>query len=85
MADQSWFWTPEWQAKEAEADEDLRLGRYKEFATMDEMIAVLEDEAENALLIESGILPKLIAAAMNEKHSDDWRAELAALGDTNEQ
>lgn len=25
--DQEWFHTPEWQAKEAEADEDLALGR----------------------------------------------------------
>ncbi|MBU1486962.1 hypothetical protein KKH56_02780 [bacterium] len=29
--DQAWFWTPEWQAKEREADEDLRAGRYKRF------------------------------------------------------
>ncbi|WP_344172789.1 AbrB/MazE/SpoVT family DNA-binding domain-containing protein [Pilimelia columellifera] len=25
--DQAWFWTPEWQAKEARADEDLAAGR----------------------------------------------------------
>lgn len=25
---QAWFWTPEWQAGEREADEDLKAGRY---------------------------------------------------------
>ncbi len=40
--DQAWFWTPEWQAAEREAEEDLRLGRYDEFETMEDMIADLE-------------------------------------------
>lgn len=35
--EQAWFWTDEWQAGEREADEDLRLGRYEEFDTIDEM------------------------------------------------
>ena len=26
--DQAWFWTPEWQAKEREADADLAAGRF---------------------------------------------------------
>ena len=108
--DQSWFWTPEWQAKEAEADESLRLGHCQTFATMDELIDALEpsarviaainelesgggerfdsvddlfvsweDEAENDLLIESGVLPKLIEAALQTKLSDDWRSELAKV------
>lgn len=25
--DQEWFWTPEWQAKESEADRDIEIGR----------------------------------------------------------
>lgn len=25
--DESWFWTPEWQKKEAQADEDIRKGK----------------------------------------------------------
>lgn len=25
--DQFWFWTPEWQSKEREADEDIAQGR----------------------------------------------------------
>jgi bifunctional DNA-binding transcriptional regulator/antitoxin component of YhaV-PrlF toxin-antitoxin module len=26
-ADEAWFWTPEWQAKEREADEEIKAGR----------------------------------------------------------
>ncbi len=43
--DQDWYWTPEWQAAEREADEDLRLGRYDEFETMEDMIADLRRQA----------------------------------------
>ena len=35
---QSYYWTPEWQAKEARADEDLRLGRYKTYDDVEEFI-----------------------------------------------
>jgi hypothetical protein len=41
-ADQLWFWTPEWQAKEREADADLAAGRYKTFKTAAEAIASLK-------------------------------------------
>jgi len=45
--DQAWFWTPEWQAAERKADEDLAAGRYKDFATMDDFIAdLLSDDDE---------------------------------------
>lgn len=40
--DQAWFWTKEWQAGEREADEDIRLGRYTEYATIEEFIASLD-------------------------------------------
>ena len=40
---QAWFWTPEWQAAERAADEDLRAGRYTDFPTMDELIADLDE------------------------------------------
>jgi AbrB family looped-hinge helix DNA binding protein len=40
--DQRWFWTPEWQRKEREADEDIALGRVKEFASVDELIKDLK-------------------------------------------
>ena len=46
-ADQSWYWTKEWQKLEAEADEDFRAGRYDDFESMDDFIAALrEDMAE---------------------------------------
>jgi hypothetical protein len=46
MNDQEWFWTPEWQAMEAEANDDLANGRWKEFDSIDDMIADLgEGEA----------------------------------------
>lgn len=40
-ADQRWYWTPEWQAMEKEADEAEQEGRYQEFATAEEAIAYL--------------------------------------------
>ena len=36
--DQLWFWTPEWQKKEREADEDIAQGRVKEFESVEELI-----------------------------------------------
>ena len=62
---QAWFWTPEWQAKEIEADEDLNLGRYREFDSIDEMIAVLDDDAE----LDS---PNCHQDAINELASRDF-------------
>ena len=32
--DQGWFWTPEWQAEEREADRDIREGNIKPFQTL---------------------------------------------------
>jgi bifunctional DNA-binding transcriptional regulator/antitoxin component of YhaV-PrlF toxin-antitoxin module len=41
--DQAWFWTPEWRAREAEADEVLARGeRGKVFASGDEFLAFLD-------------------------------------------
>ena len=42
--DQAWFWSPEWQAGERQADEDLRTGNYEDFDTMDDLIASLKTE-----------------------------------------
>lgn len=39
---QAWFWTPEWQAMEAEADADFVAGRVKQFDSIDDLIADLE-------------------------------------------
>ena len=40
--DQLWFWTPEWQRKEREADEDIAQGRVKEAASVDELLKDLK-------------------------------------------
>lgn len=42
--DQAWFWTPEWQAKEAEADADMVAGRVRRFESGEEFLAALEAE-----------------------------------------
>lgn len=44
--DQAWYWTPEWQAAEREADEDIKAGRTHRFADANEAIAFLHDRAE---------------------------------------
>ncbi len=41
--DQAWFWTPEWQAREAEADEAAARGEHgKVFTSGDEFLAFLD-------------------------------------------
>ena len=40
--DQAWFWTPEWQAGECEADADFAAGRYQRFTSGEEFIASLD-------------------------------------------
>ncbi len=40
--DQLWFWTPEWQKKEREADEDVARGRVKEFSSVEELLKELK-------------------------------------------
>src|SRR5258708_5282004 len=40
--DQLWFWTPEWQAKEREADTDIAEGRVKESISVEELLEVLK-------------------------------------------
>ncbi len=40
--DQLWFWTPEWQRKEREADEDIARGRFKESTSVDELLKDLK-------------------------------------------
>lgn len=41
-ATQAWFWTPEWQAGERQAEEDLTAGRTTKFNSGDEMIEALQ-------------------------------------------
>ena len=41
--EQAWFWTPEWQAKEREADEAIAAGRGTLYLSDEEFLASLED------------------------------------------
>lgn len=41
--DQWWFWTPEWQAKEREANEDIAAGRFKSFDTIEKFLESLDE------------------------------------------
>ena len=43
---QAWFWTPEWQAGEREADADLATGKSEFFASGDELIGALRKRAK---------------------------------------
>ena len=40
--EQAWFWTPEWQAGEQEADADKAAGRVTSFGSGEEFISWLE-------------------------------------------
>ena len=46
--DQAWFWTPEWQAKEREADAALAAGRVTCFESDEAFLAALEARTGNA-------------------------------------
>lgn len=39
---QAWFWTPEWQAREHEADADLAAGRSAVYSSDEEFLAHLD-------------------------------------------
>lgn len=47
-ASQAWFWTPEWQAGEREADADLAAGRMETFASGEEFLEALRALAKPA-------------------------------------
>ncbi len=44
--DQAYFHSPEWQAQEREADDDIHAGRVKTFDTMEAMLADLDSDDE---------------------------------------
>ncbi|WP_182879217.1 hypothetical protein [Microbispora sp. H10949] len=41
-SDEVWYWTSGWQSAEAEADEEIREGRTRSFATMDDLFAEID-------------------------------------------
>jgi hypothetical protein len=43
--DQAWFWTPEWQAGEREADADIAAGRGTLYASDQEFLAALAERS----------------------------------------
>lgn len=40
--EQTYFWTPQWQAKKRQADQAIAEGRVRTFGTMEEMITFLD-------------------------------------------
>lgn len=42
ITEYAWYWAPEWQAWEKEADGDWEAGRYEVFDSMDDFIASLD-------------------------------------------
>jgi AbrB family looped-hinge helix DNA binding protein len=42
--EQAWFWSPEWQAKEIEAEEDLQNGQYEDFESVENLLKDLHNE-----------------------------------------
>ena len=44
--DQAYFWTPEWQAQEREADEDIQSGRVETFDNVEALLADLQNDGE---------------------------------------
>jgi AbrB family looped-hinge helix DNA binding protein len=43
---QAYYWTPEWQEMERQADEDEKAGRYVKFASVDDLIADLHRQVD---------------------------------------
>jgi len=43
---QDYFWTPEWQEGEREANDDIKMGRVKSFNSVQELIEELHSEKE---------------------------------------
>lgn len=46
---QAWYWSPEWQAAEQEADEELDRGEYDEFETVEAFVDSLSPTGYEAL------------------------------------
>jgi hypothetical protein len=46
--DQAWFWTPEWQAKEREADADKAAGNVERFESDKAFLAALDERRSSS-------------------------------------
>lgn len=44
--DQTWFWTPEWQAGERQADAEIAAGGLPVYDSFEEMLAALQTTDE---------------------------------------
>jgi hypothetical protein len=44
--EQAWFWTPEWQQREREADEDLAAGRVTRYEGDEQFLAALDERTK---------------------------------------
>lgn len=44
-AGQAWFWTPEWQRKEHEAEADKAAGNFDRYGSDDEFLAALDERS----------------------------------------
>lgn len=42
--DQAWFWTPEWQKKEKEVDDNLAAGQYRDFDSLEDFLKDMDGE-----------------------------------------
>lgn len=45
-ADQSWFWTEEWQVRYREAKADLSQGRFRDFDDVEDLLAELRTDLQ---------------------------------------
>ena len=45
-ASQAWFWSPEWQQMEREAEEDIVAGDTERFESARDLVSALRDRAE---------------------------------------
>ena len=66
LPEQAWYWTAEWQKRECEAEADLASGRYRDFASMDDFIASLDDDSCPQVNSASG-------GETNESHAESAR------------
>ena len=78
-ASQAWFWTPEWQAKERIAEEEIRRGDVRTFDSVEELIADLQEaEGAEALSDDYAQAYKQLVAALREFREpwpfDAWKA-----------